>query len=734
MKRVTLFVFLAFIFMIKSQTSFSQTSIPVYNISQVKGVDASGVADSLNVYCKLFGVINSINYTTTGLQFCILDQNNGIFVYKAAALTGFTFAKGDSIAVIGKIIQSPGTGTNSNYGTIAIAPDSIVVLSTTGTLQLPFDVIKLNNDSLESRLVKMNNLRYLSGWTGAGGGTRTIYTLHGTDTVIIRVPTTCNLRVVAAPTHTVFFSMAGFVNQNAAATPPYIGGYRLYPRDSNDYVVNYTNPIVYTGAASSITQTSAICAGAITSDGGHLMTTRGICWDTIADPDTLTNHITVAGTTGGFNGSLTGLSTGITYHYRAYGVNSLGLFYGADSIFTTVTTAVLPVVTTNAATNITTFSAVVTGNIINNGGDTLISHGICWSTSPIPTINDSVAYITGAATTYNDTIKNLNQLTTYYACAFAISDIGVGYGNIVSFTIPKLPPLYQIADVRTVNANGVADSLNVSCKLVGTVHGINFSNGNNQGITFFICDPVSGINVTKAPNTLNYTVNQGDLIRVIGKITQVNGLIEMIPDSLVLISTANTLNTPIVVNPLSDTYESRLVKMYNLTYVSGWPTTASTFATTVKTFNGTDTISLVIARYCNIQGTPAPTDTFTVVGLESQSDNSSPYTSGYFIYPRDTNDIIIVHNSTVGVNNNTASKPSFSVYPNPNNGNFKLVFNKNIDADVKIYSVIGTLVEERKVNSSVADFDIANYGKGLYVLEIIDNKTGLRSTDKLIVQ
>ena len=120
--------------------------------------------------------------------------------------------------------------------------------------------------------------------------------------------------------------------------------------------------------------------------------------------------------------------------------------------------------------------------------------------------------------------------------------------------------------------------------------------------------------------------------------------------------------------------------------------------------------------------------------MESQSDNSSPYTSGYFIYPRDTNDLIIVHNSTVGVNNNTASKPSFSVYPNPNNGNFKLVFNKNIDADVKIYSVIGTLVEERKVNSSTTDFDIANYGKGLYVLEIIDNKTGLRSTDKLIVQ
>jgi len=733
MKRTTLFVFLAFIFMIKSHTMYSQTTIPVYTISQVKGIDTTGVADSLNVYCKLFGVINSINYTTTGLQFYILDQSNGIFVYKAAALTGFTFAKGDSIAVIGKIVQSPGAGANSNYGTIAIAPDSIVVLSTNDSLQSPLLVTKLNSDSLESRLVKMNNLRYISGWAGGTGGTKTIYALHGIDTVVIRVTATCNLRVVAAPTHSVFFSMTGFVNQNAAATPPYIGGYRLYPRDSNDFVVNYTNPVIYTGAASSITQTSATCAAAITSDGGHVITTRGICWDTVADPDTLTNHVTVTGTTGGFSGSLTGLSTGITYHYRAYCANSLGLFYGADSVFTTTTTAVIPVVTTNAATNITISSAVVTGNIINNGGDTLISHGICWSTSPIPTINDSVIYITGTATTFNDTIKNLNQLTTYYACAFAINDIGVGYGNIVSFTTQLLPPLYLIEQVRTVNANGVADSLGVNCRLVGTVHGINFSNNTLQGITFFICDAVSGINVTKTPNTLAYTVNQGDLLRVCGKISQVNGLIEITPDSLVVISSGNTLNTPIVVTTLDDSYESRLVKMYGLSYVSGWPTTASNFATTVKTFDGTDTISLVIARYCNIQGTQAPTDTFTVVGMESQSDNTSPYTSGYFIYPRDTNDIIITHTSDVGINN-PASTPAFSIYPNPSNGSFRVLFNKNIDADVKVYSMIGTLVNDRKVNSYYTDLDISSYGKGLYIIQIINNKTGVSSNDKLIVQ
>lgn len=715
--------------------------IPTYTIGQVMAVDAQGSADSVNVNCKLIGVVNSINYANTfgpgagGYQFYILDQTNGMYIYRTATLTSYpTIARGDSVRVIGKITQNPGNA----YGMIGMIPDSIVRISQNQPLQSPLAINELTSDTLESRLVKMTNLYYVSGWTAAGGfNPKTVIALHGTDTIRIVLTSSCNLYNVAAPTNTVPFDITGFVLQNSVNTSaPYIGGYRIYPRDTNDYTVHYSNPAVFTTGVSGITMNTAMCSGNITTDGGYAITARGICYDTLVNPISTGNHVVVTGTTGAYTGNLTGLLSGKTYYYRAYATNSTGTYYGDDSVFTTSLTNVAPIVTTNnPATSITYFTAAVTGNIINNGGDTLLSKGICWSINPVPTITDSVAYITGTTTTYTDTIKNLTDNTTYYARAFAINVDGVGYGNIISFTTKKLPPLYGISVVRTINASGVADSLNVYCKLVGTVHGgINFSNNATTISSFFICDATSGINVYKTPNTLGYTITEGDMIRVIGKITQTNGLIQMVPDSLVLISPANPLNTPIVVTTLNDTYESRLIRMNNLRYLTGWPTTAANTASTVKTYNGTDTITVVIARYCNLQGTPAPlaTDTLAVIGLESQNDPSSPYNTGYFIYPRDTNDIIITH-STVGINE-VATKPSFSIYPNPTNGNFKVALSNNMDVVIRIYSMVGSLIEERIVNASSVDFNSSNYGRGMYMIQITDRKTGLSTTNKLVVQ
>ena len=715
--------------------------IPTYAIGEVKGIDALGQADSANVNCKLIGVVNSINYATAigpgggGYQFYILDQTNGMYIYKTTTLTSYpTIARGDSVRVIGKITQNPGNA----YGMIGMIPDSIVRISQNQPLQSPMSISELTSDTLESRLVKMTNLYYVSGWTGGVGiNPKTVLALHGSDTIRVILTQPCNLYNVTAPTNTVPFDITGFVLQNSVNTSaPYIGGYRIYPRDTNDYTVHYSDPAVFTTGVSGITQTTAMCSGNITTDGGYAITARGICYDTLVSPLATGNHVVVTGTTGTYTGNLTGLTLGTLYHYRAYATNSTGTYYGADSVFTTALTNVAPIVTTNnPATNIGYYSAAVTGNIVNNGGDTLLSKGICWSTNPVPTITDSVAYITGTTTTYTDTIKNLTDNTTYYARAFAINVDGVGYGNIITFTTKKLPPLYGISVVRTINVSGVADSLNVYCKLIGTVHGgINFSNNATTISSFFICDATSGINVYKTPNTLGYTITEGDMIRVIGKITQTNGLIQMVPDSLVLISPANPLNTPIVVTTLNDTYESRLIRMNNLRYLTGWPTTAANTASTVKTYNGVDTITVVIARYCNLQGTAAPlaTDTLQVTGLESQNDATSPYSAGYFIYPRDTNDIVITH-STVGINE-VAAKPSFSIYPNPTNGNFKVALSNNMDVVIRIYSMVGSMIEERIVNASSVDFNSSNYGRGMYMIQITDRKTGLSTTNKLVVQ
>lgn len=108
-------------------------------------------------------------------------------------------------------------------------------------------------------------------------------------------------------------------------------------------VVDATSaPTVTTQAASSISYTSAIGNGNVTSDGGATITERGIVWGTSTNPTTAGNKATSAGTTGAFTASLTGLSQGTHYYTRAYAINSVGTSYGANAEFDSLAAPTMP--------------------------------------------------------------------------------------------------------------------------------------------------------------------------------------------------------------------------------------------------------------------------------------------------------------------------------------------------------------------------------------------------------
>ncbi len=98
---------------------------------------------------------------------------------------------------------------------------------------------------------------------------------------------------------------------------------------------SYTIPTLTTDTISSITQSSAVSGGNITSDGGAAVTARGVCWSTSPNPsindDTTSNGIG----TGIFISNLTGLSSNTTYYVRAYATNIVGTAYGNQVNFTT---------------------------------------------------------------------------------------------------------------------------------------------------------------------------------------------------------------------------------------------------------------------------------------------------------------------------------------------------------------------------------------------------------------
>ena len=136
-------------------------------------------------------------------------------------------------------------------------------------------------------------------------------------------------------------------------------------------------PIVTTSLVKDVTVNSASCGGNITNDGGSSVTARGACWSNTQGP-TIAKSKTIDGTgKGSFTSEITGLLPGTTYFIRAYATNSIGTAYGNQETITTL--SVLPVITTSAAYGITSTTASIGGNIVNDGGSSVTALGVCWS-------------------------------------------------------------------------------------------------------------------------------------------------------------------------------------------------------------------------------------------------------------------------------------------------------------------------------------------------------------------
>ncbi len=225
---------------------------------------------------------------------------------------------------------------------------------------------------------------------------------------------------------------------------------------------------------------------------------------------------------------------------------------------------------------------------------------------------------------------------------------GIDNFRIDTTAAPVQPgiPTYSIASISSADAQGVADSLNVECKIEGVVYTIDFD-GNN-GYSFFVQDATGGINVWNSSDVSGYSnPSIGDSLRIIGEIIQFNGLIEMNPDSIVVLGTGAAFSGPQVVTTLDETTEGEFVEFRGARLVdaSQWPT--STGSQNVDITNGRDTITIRIDSDTDIDGTPAPNVIFNVRGAGAQFDPSSPYTEGYQLFPRFLDDIDTVPASTL---------------------------------------------------------------------------------------
>jgi uncharacterized protein (TIGR02145 family) len=95
-----------------------------------------------------------------------------------------------------------------------------------------------------------------------------------------------------------------------------------------------TVPSVKTASISNASETSAKSGGEVVSNGGDIITARGVVWSTSPNPTVNLNTKTSDGTgLGVYTSSIAGLTKNTKYYLRAYATNSAGTGYGNEILF-----------------------------------------------------------------------------------------------------------------------------------------------------------------------------------------------------------------------------------------------------------------------------------------------------------------------------------------------------------------------------------------------------------------
>ena len=199
----------------------------------------------------------------------------------------------------------------------------------------------------------------------------------------------------------------------------------------------YAKPTVITTEVTEIGWRTVTCGGEVTYDGNAPDTERGVCWSTNHNPEISDSHSSNGTGMGNYTVDVTGLTAGTTYYVRAYAKNKAGVGYGEELSFKTRDPEP-PTVTTGDVTNIFLTSAQCGGDVTSDGGVTVTERGICYGTTPNPSVTGAKLKASSSGTgSYTCDMSNLNSGITYYVCAYATNDQGTSCGEEVSF-VPHL--------------------------------------------------------------------------------------------------------------------------------------------------------------------------------------------------------------------------------------------------------------------------------------------------------
>lgn len=213
-------------------------------------------------------------------------------------------------------------------------------------------------------------------------------------------------------------------------------------------------PTAITGAASSITGTSATLNGTVSSNGASTTVTfdfgltSGYGTPLTATPSSLAaNAVNTA-----VSAAVTGLTCNTTYHFLVKGVSTNGTGTGSDGTFTT--SACLPSVTTTAASAISTAGATLNGTVSSNGASTTVTFNYGTSTSYGSIATASASPLAAGATNsaVSSALTGLTCGTTYHFQASGTNTAGTKTGSDQSFSTSACP-VPSVTSINRVDFN-----------------------------------------------------------------------------------------------------------------------------------------------------------------------------------------------------------------------------------------------------------------------------------------
>jgi hypothetical protein len=202
--------------------------------------------------------------------------------------------------------------------------------------------------------------------------------------------------------------------------------------------------IVSTTSATNISQTSVTLNGIVNANGQSTKVTFE--YDTAATSygNTVTafqSPVTGCITTN-VNADISGLTPGVTYHFRVKAENSDGTVYGDDIRFTLFACDQVPIVKTLSATNVYSNGATLRGTVIASGWPTTVTfsylYGVHLGRYVYKTVSATPDTVAGNSMTY------VSANTSGFGIVFntstfwitATNPCGTVSGNVLTFTRP----------------------------------------------------------------------------------------------------------------------------------------------------------------------------------------------------------------------------------------------------------------------------------------------------------